>query len=99
MENLCEYICFEEFDFVKRIPKLLNCCSKIICMDCLEKISQVNKGKIKCPICRKIIQLQPKELRTPKYIKSYNNENVNNLNIFKDQFTKRIIAIEGKFFI
>ena len=65
----CE-ICLENYDYQnkKKLPKILNCCSRTICLECLNDIYNRNGNKIVCPICRKITYENPQKLKTNKNV-------------------------------
>jgi hypothetical protein len=64
-ENTCQ-ICLEIYEPSKRIPKRLECCNQVYCLQCLEDIFKKNKDFIQCPICRSLIKKSPKDLKVVK---------------------------------
>jgi hypothetical protein len=64
-ENTCQ-ICLEFYDSIKKIPKRLECCNQIFCLQCLDDIYRKNHDIIHCPICRLTIKKSPKDLKVVK---------------------------------
>jgi hypothetical protein len=64
-QNLCE-ICLENFNLTDKAPKFMECCPKTFCLSCLKDIYKKNGDKIACPICRKVTNKNPADLKIDK---------------------------------
>jgi hypothetical protein len=64
-ENTCQ-ICLESYEPTKKIPKKLECCSQIFCLQCLNDIYNKHKDHIQCPICRIVTKKSPRDLKAAK---------------------------------
>ena len=63
--NLCQ-ICLEMFNTGNRLPKTLECCQQCFCLSCLKDIYKKSNDKLICPICRKIFNKNPVDLKVNK---------------------------------
>src|SRR5690242_20375286 len=79
--DCCSYICLEPFDLVDRIPKKLDCCDKIFCLDCLTKLHMSNK--IICPLCRKDNKVSNPKTLNDAYMFCMNCSQIGSFKIFK----------------
>jgi hypothetical protein len=64
-EFTCQ-ICLEFYEPNKKVPKRLECCNQVYCLQCLEDIYRKHKDHIQCPICRLNIKKSPKDLKVVK---------------------------------